>query len=127
MANAKLGGKRQVEDIYAVAVAPEIIPDPGNAGAIEVNRSGYCELTSAGAETRTLADPTFRGQILDLVFVSDGGDCVVTAASPVNQTGNNTITFTDVGEHTRLVGAYNATDGWEWKTIVNDGAALTTV
>ena len=122
-----LGGKPQLEEIYALGVEPELIPDPGNAGAIDVSRSGYVELSTTAAQTRTLADPTFRGQILDLVFVLDGGDCVVTAASPVNQTGNNTITFTDVGEHTRLVCAYNATDGWEWKTVVNDGAALTTV
>ena len=122
-----LGGKPQLEEIYALGVEPELIPDPGNAGAIDVSRSGYVELSTTAAQTRTLADPTFRGQILDLVFVLDGGDCVVTAASPVNQTGNNTITFTDVGEHTRLVGAYNATDGWEWKTVVNEIAALTTV
>ena len=122
-----LGGNPQVEDINARGVEPVVIADPGNAGTIDVSRSGYVELTSAGAETRTLPDPTFRGQILDIVFIVDAGDCVVTASSAVNQTGNNTITFTDVGEHTRLVGAYNATDGWEWKTIVNDGAALTTV
>ena len=122
-----LSGNPQVEDINARGVEPVVIADPGNAGTIDVSRSGYVELTSAGAETRTLPDPTFRGQILDIVFIVDAGDCVVTASSAVNQTGNNTITFTDVGEHTRLVGAYNATDGWEWKTIVNDGAALTTV
>lgn len=122
-----LGGKPQLEDIYVLGVEPALIPDPGNGGAIDVSRSGYCELTSAGAETRTLADPTFRGQILDLVFVADGGNLVITSASPVNQTGNNTITFTDIGEHTRLVGAYNPTDGWEWKSVCNDGAALTTV
>ena len=123
----KIGGRPQQERIYALGVEPDVIPDPGNAGTIDVSRSGYLELTSAAAETRTLPDPTFRGQVLDIVFISDGGDCVVTSSSPVNQTGNNTITFTDVGEHTRLVGAYNATDGWEWKTVVNDGAALTTV
>ena len=122
-----LGGNPQLEEINALGVEPAIIPDPGDAGAIDVSHSGYCELTTAAAETRTLADPVFRGQIIDLVFISDGGDCVVTAASAVNQTGNNTITFTDVGEHTRLVGTWNATDGWEWKTIVNDGADLTTV
>ena len=122
-----LGGKPQVEEIDARGVAPVIIPDPGNAGTIDVSRSGYLELTTAAAETRTLPDPVFRGQLLDIVFISDAGDCVVTASSAVNQTGNNTITFTDIGEHIRLVGAYNATDGWEWKVIVTDGAALTTV
>lgn len=122
-----LGGKPQLEDIYALGVQPELIPDPGNGGTIDVSRSGYLELTSAGAETRVLPDPTFRGQVLDIVFIVDGGNVVITAASAVNQTGNNTLTWTDVGEHTRLVGAFNATDGWEWKTVCNDGAALTTV
>lgn len=121
------GGRFQVEDIAARELAPAIIPDPGNAGAISVARSGYCELSTAGAETRTLADPVFKGQVIDFVFVVDGGDCVITAASPINQTGNNTLTFADVGDHLRLVGAYNATDGWEWKVIANDGVALTTV
>ena len=122
-----IGGRPQKERIYALGVEPDIIADPGNAGTIDVSRSGYLELTTAGAETRTLPDPTFRGQQLDIVMIADGGDCVVTASSAVNQTGNNTLTFTDVGEYTRLVGAYNATDGWEWKTVVNMGADLTTV
>jgi len=121
-----LGGKPQLEDIYALGVEPAIIKDPGNGGALDVSHSGYCELTSVGAaETRTLADPTFKGQTIDFVFVVDGGDIVITCASPANQAGNTLITFTDVGEHIRLMGAYNATDGWEWKTIVTDGAAQT--
>ena len=122
-----LGGKPQIEEIAAREVAPVIIPAPGDGGTIDVSRSGYLELTTSGAETRTLPDPTFRGQLLELNFIADGGDCVVTSSSPVNQTANNTITFADVGDHQRLVGAWNATDGWEWKEIVNDGAALTTV
>lgn len=122
-----LGGKPQLEDIYTLGVEPELIPDPGDAGTIDVSRSGYLEITTAGAETRTLPDPTFKGQILDIVFYSDGGNCVITSSSPVNQTGNNTITLTDVGEHARYVGTYNPTDGWEWRELANDGAALTTV
>lgn len=119
-----IGGKQQTESILSEGVAPPMIPDPANGGTIDVSRSGYCELTSVGAaETRTLPDPTFRGQIIDFVFVVDAGDIVMTGASALNQTGNTIVTFTDVGEHIRLMGAYNATDGWEWKTIVTDGAA----
>jgi len=113
--------KVQRERIYALGVEPRRILDPGDAGTIDTTETGYCELTSAGAETRTLADPQFRGQTLDLVFVSDGGDCVVTASSPINQSGNTIITFDDIGEHIRLVGFYNATDGWEWRDIITIG------
>lgn len=120
-----VGGRPQTEDIYALGVKPEIIPDPGNGGALDVSRSGICEITTAGAETRTLADPTFRGQQLDLVMVVDGGDCVITAASPVNQTGHTTITLSAVGGFIRLLGKYNATDGWEWQEVFEDTGSAT--
>ena len=122
-----IGGNPQVEEINARGVEPVSIPDPGASGAIDVSHSGYVELVSGGAETRTMADPVFKGQVIDLTFITDGGDCVVTTASPVNQTGNNTVTFADIGDHQRLVGFWNSNDGWEWREIANDGAGLTTV
>lgn len=122
---APSGGRPQVEEIDSRGVAPIIITDPGDAGTIDVSRSGYLELTSAGGgETRTLPDPVFKGQIIDLVFIVDGSDCVVTASSAVNQTGNTIMTFADIGDHVRMVGAWNTTDGFEWKQVANDGAAL---
>lgn len=118
-------GRLQVEDIASRAVQPTIIPDPGDAGTIDVTRSGICEITTGGAETRTLPDPTFRGQQLDLVMVADGGDCTITASSPVNQTGHTTITLSAIGGFIRLVGKYNATDGWEWQEIAEDTGSAT--
>ena len=103
---------------------PAIIADPGDAGTIDTTLGGVCELTSAGAETRTLGDPTFRGQVLDLMFVEDGGDITITASSPVNQAGNTSLVTSDVGDHLRLAGFFNAIDGWEWRVIVNDGWTL---
>lgn len=120
-----LGGRPQLEEIYSRGVEPVIIPDPGNAGTIDVSRSGICELSSAAPETRTLPDPTFRGQQIDLVMVVDGGDITITAASPVNQTGHTTIVASAVGGFIRLVGKYNATDGWEWQEVVEDTGITT--
>ncbi len=118
-----IGGRPQVEEILTRGVDLKEIPDPGDAGAIDVLQPGYCELSSVKAETRTLADPSFRGQELDLTQIKDMGAIVVTAASPVNQNGDNTITFQDIGDHIRLVGFYNATDGWEWRVIIDDFTA----
>lgn len=118
---------RVQEAIYAVGVEPRSIADPGNGNTIDTEESGYVELVTTGAETRILADPAFIGQQLDLFFKTDGGDCVVTTSSPMNQAANNTLTFADVGDHVRLVGHNNPTDGWEWRQVVNDGVALTTV
>ena len=115
----------QRELINVLGVEPRAIADPGNAGTIEVESGGgYIELVTAGAETRTLADPAFKGQTLDLTFITDQGDCVVTASSPLNQNGDTIMTFADVGDHVLVVGFWNSTDGWEWRQVANDGAAL---
>lgn len=102
------------------------ITDPGDAGAIPVTDSGYCEIVSEGAETRTLADATYVGQLLELCFKTDGGAVTITAASPVNQTGNNTLLIEDAGDAVLLVGCADGAD-IEWRIIVNDGATLSTV
>lgn len=121
------GGRPQLEDIYALGVEPREIKDPGNAGAIDVQQSGYVLLVSAGAETRTLARPQFVGQVIDLICKTDGGDNVVTVTGTINATGNNTITFNDVGDHVRMVGSMGAAGVLQWRVIVNDGASLSSV
>ena len=70
-----------------------------------------------------MADATHAGQTMDLYFKTDGGDCVVTAASPVNQTGNTIMTFADVGDHLRLASIEDGSD-FEWRIVANDGIAL---
>jgi hypothetical protein len=114
------GGTPPVEEILTRGVKLRQLPDPGDGGAIDVSHPGFCELSSLAAETRTLGDPSFKGQEIDLTQFKDQGDIVVTTASPVNQTGNNTITFQDIGDHIRMVGFWNATDGWEWRVLVDD-------
>ena len=113
-----------LERINALGIEPRQIADPGDTGTIDTGQSGFVRLVSGGAETRTLADPQWEGQTLDLVFITDGGDCVVTASSPLNQAGNTIMTFADIGDHVRMVGFWNSTDGWEWRQVANDGAAL---
>lgn len=104
----------------------KLIADPGNAGAIPVTTSGYCPIVTAGSETRTLAAPSFIGQELLLYIKTDGGTCVITVASAINQTGNNTITMADVRDVIRLV-AIESGSSKVWHVVSNDGAALSTV
>jgi predicted RecA/RadA family phage recombinase len=132
LADAVSGGatvrvlKTKQPAITANNALASIIADPGDGEAIPVTVSGSVSLVSAGAETRTLADPTFVGQQLSLGFKTDGGDVVVTSASPVNQTGNNTLTFADVGDHLQLTAIEDGSD-IEWRVVANDGVALSTV
>lgn len=102
-------------------------PDPGNGAAIAVDRSAYIALESGGAETRTLAVPTFPGQILFLNMITDGGDIVVTVTDPHIDGTNNTITFNDVGDTVILVGAKQSSSTYGWKLLMNVGASLSHV
>ena len=100
------------------------IADPGNSTkAIPVTRSGVCAITTAGAETRTLAIPSFVGQRITLCLNVDGGDCVITVASAINQAGNTTITLNDIGDTVALVGILRS-GARAWRVLVNDGATL---
>ena len=102
------------------------VTDPGNAGAIPVANAGICPIVTAGAETRTLAAPAVTGIILTLAMKTDGGNCVVTCATLVNQAGNNTLTFNDAGD-TLVLQAIEVGVDKRWRIIANDGVILSTV
>ncbi len=105
--------------------AANVITDPGDAGAIPVTRSGYCPLVTSGAEARSLADASFAGQILTLSLKTDGGDALITAASPINAAGNNECTMADVGDVLVLIAVEDGADV-EWRVLSSDGCALST-
>ena len=113
-----------LQEIYPKA--PVAVADPGASGAIPVTRSGSVAITTAGAETRTLAIPGAAGITLALSLNVDGGDCVVTVAQAINQTGNNTITLGDAGD-TIVLTAVSVGGALRWRVVVNDGCSLTTV
>ena len=103
-----------------------LIADPGNAGAIPVTDTGHCEIVTAGAETRTLAAPTYLGQMLLLSMKTDGGDAVIAVATGINQTGNNRITMNDAADSILLVAVASGTN-IRWRVACNDGCTLSTV
>jgi len=107
----------------AFGASAQTIADPGNAGAIPVTTNGYCALTTAGAETRTLAIPTFTGQRLTITLDTDGGDAVVTVASAFNAAGNTVITLNDAGDSVDLV-ARTVGGTRAWLLVVNNGCTL---
>lgn len=103
-----------------------LITDPGASGAIPVTQSGSVQIVTTGAQTRTLAVPQRVGQLLSLSMKTDGGDCVVTVAAAVNQTGNNTLTFNDAGDSIVLIGIESGVSK-RWRVVSNDGVTLSTV
>jgi len=101
------------------------ITDPGNAGAIPVTASGGVSLITAGAETRTVAAPTFAGQTLAFFFETDGGDCVITFATSLNVATNTVATFANATE-SLIVQAIVVTSagGLGWRITHIDGPVL---
>ena len=100
------------------------IADPGNAGAISVVQSGTCALTSAGAETRTMAIPTFEGQRVSIYCTVHVGNIVTTVASAIDQAGNTTITMDAAGDFIELQ-AVTIGGALAWRVVGNNGCALT--
>lgn len=102
------------------------ITDPGDGVAIPVTRSGIVPMTSAGAETRTIAAPAFIGQQISLIDDVHVGNIVVTSAVAVNQTGNNTLTYGAAADACTLT-AMQVAGALVWRVTYNDGVALSTV
>jgi len=113
-----------LQEIYPKA--PVAITDPGDAGAIPVTKSGSVAITTTGAETRTIAIPGLAGITISISLDVDGGNCVITAAAAINQTGNNTITMDDAGD-TIVLNAVQVAGALVWRVLVNDGCTLSTV
>lgn len=109
----------------AAAAAAWTIADPGGANAaIPVTTSGVLMITTAGAETNTLAVPTFVGQELSLIMDTHvGGDRVVTSAQSINQTGNTIMTFGAAADMIVLK-AMKVAGALRWRVVANDGVAL---
>lgn len=114
----------ELSDVFTQV--PVDVADPGNAGAIPVTRSGCCAVTTAGAETRTLAVPAKTGIKLAISMDVDGGDCVIATATAINQTGNNRITLNDAGD-TILLESVKKAGIIIWRISANDGCTLATV
>lgn len=92
--------------------------------AIPVTGSGSLAITQNGAETNTLAIPTFRGQTLSIFVDTDtSGARVITSAARINQAGNTVITLSDVGDFIKLE-AITIAGALRWQVVANDGAVL---
>lgn len=95
------------------------LTDPGNAGTIAPTTSGLLEMSSGGTgQTRTLAAPTFLGQLLTLSMNSFGGGNIV-----VTHTGRFTATFNSAGDALFLVGI-RASGSYVWAPVGNSGVVL---
>jgi hypothetical protein len=101
-----------------------VVADPGDEGVLPLE--GSVTLVTAAAETRTLAIPGKIGAMLSLTLDDDGGDCVITVASAINTTGNNTLTLDTEGGNIVLIAA-SVSQALAWRVVANDAVTLSTV
>lgn len=102
--------------------ADHVLRDPGAGGWIRTDKDlQICELVTAAAEARTLANPTKAGNRLTLRMRTDGGDCTVTAPNGLNVAGNTIAVFGDVGDLLELISVSHTT-GFRWEILVNTGS-----
>ena len=98
------------------------IADPGASGAIPVTNSGMCPLVTAGAETRTMAAPSFANQLVTLAMDTHVGTCTVTLPAAFDGTHTNTA-LTAVGQSITFVGITVAS-ALRWALVGNNGTTL---
>lgn len=92
--------------------------------AIPVTHSGSFPITQNGAETNTLAIPTFLGQTLSIFVDTDtSGARVITASQRINQAANTIMTLTEVGDYIQLE-AITIGGALRWQVVANDGVVL---
>lgn len=101
------------------------IPDPGTATAIPVTSSGIVDLViGAGAETNTLAAPTFIGQRLVISAGTVGaGTRAITSSAAINAAGNTVMTFNAVRDTIELLAILVGLD-LRWQVHTNQSVTL---
>lgn len=120
-------GHRILETLYEAFTAnigPGLLADPGDAGTIRPTMNfQICEMVSAGAETRTLANPNRSGIRFILRLLTDGGNVVVTAANGLNVLLETEATFADESDFLSLVSVKTST-GYRWEIMEGNAGTV---
>jgi hypothetical protein len=123
---ARRAEAKEVTDALDEVIKHACLPlaDPGHAAAIPVTRSATIAITTAAAETNTLAIPTFLGQRLVLCMDTRAvGDRVITSAQRIDTAGNTSITLNTAGD-ALVLQAISIGGALRWQVVVNDGCTL---
>lgn len=117
-------GTTTIAGKLAALPAAWALSDPGDGGAIPVSSFGNCAMTAlVGATSRSLAAPSFVGQILCLSVATTGGTITVTASGAINQAGNTAMAFNVPDDSITLIGA-SVAGSLRWRVLANDGVDL---
>lgn len=100
---------------------PGRLKDPGSGGTIRFSQWGQiCPVVTAGAEARTLAQPTRPGILATVVLDTDGGDLTLTVTGGYNADGATSLTFADAGDFVTFMSVKVGTS-YLWKVVGQEG------
>lgn len=124
-----MSAHRVLRDLFRAfeSVGPGIGRDPGNAGTMTPTHWGQQFLiTTAGAETRTLARPANAGILTSVVLDTDGGDMTLTVTGGFNAAGDTTIVFGDAGDMVTFMSVKTGTT-FQWSIVSQEGTNISNV
>lgn len=117
-----MSAHRALHDMFR---SPFLMADPGDAGTITVDRWGaVVPVTTATAETRTLAQPTKAGLLCMVEINSYGGACTLTVTGGYNQAGSTVITLGTEADWIRFV-SIKVGASYYWRIIAEEGTNAT--
>lgn len=117
-----MSAHRALRDMFG---APFLMTDPGNAGTIAVDRWGaVVPIITAGAETRTLAQPTKAGLLCLVEIDTYVGDCTLTVTGGYNQAASTSITLGTAGDWV-LFKSVKVGASYYWRVVAQEGTNLT--
>lgn len=106
----------------------KLLTDPGDSGTIPVTESGTLLMDCVGVETRTLPNPVFIGQRLDLCLNNNSGTSIaVTAASDLDSVPNNILTYAVEGSCARLISIQVNGIDLVWRVFLSEGVSAAPV
>lgn len=114
-------------EAFSKGIGPGILQDPGDAGTIRPTKNfQICEMVSATAETRTLANPNRAGIRFILRLLTDGGTVTVTASNGLNVLLEDVAVFADESDFLSLVSVtLDASAGtYRWEIMEGNAGTL---
>jgi hypothetical protein len=101
--------------------APFLMVDPGASGTITVDRYGaVVPIVTAGAEARTLAQPTKAGIVCTIVIDTYVGACTLTVTGGYNADAATSITLGTAGDFVTFI-SIKVGASYYWRVLAQEG------
>lgn len=104
---------------------PYVVADPGDAGTLTADRQlSLFKITTAAAETRTLAQPTKPNIMCMVCLDATSGDLTLTVTGGYNQAATTSLTLDTAGDWVLFM-SVEVGSSYYWRVISSEGVNVT--